>query len=300
MTNTLLLGFPDYRPQGQRLARALGVDYLEAEIHHFPDGESLVRLPTELAEHVIFCRSLNQPNDKLIELVQACAVARQYGAHRLTLVAPYLCYMRQDTENRPGEAVSQRIIGQLLAERFDALITVDPHLHRIDHLHQAVPLEQAVALSATELMARFLRQKFTQALLLGPDRESEQWVAQVARHTGFAHRVASKLRRGDEDVAISLENNDLQDQDVIIIDDVASTGHTLAQAARQARQAGAKRVYAMVTHAVFNPNTVRTLQQGGIHTLWSSDSVSHPSNAIELAPLLADGVRALDQGQNAQ
>ena len=298
MTDSLLLGFPDYQPQGQNLAQALGIDYQQVEIHHFPDGESLVRLPTELPPHVIFCRSLDHPNDKLIELLLACAVARRYGARHLTLVAPYLCYMRQDTENRPGEAVSQRIIGQLLAQHVDALVTVDPHLHRIERLQQAVPLgERAVCLTAAKAMAEFLRQQFQHAVLLGPDSESEQWVAQVARLSGFQHQVASKLRHGDEQVSIELGQHDLRDQIVVLVDDVASTGHTLAQAARQARQAGARQVYAMVTHAVVNPNTSRTLQAGGIHTLWSSDSVSHPSNVIALAPLLAEGVRSLNGAQ---
>ena len=126
----LLLGFEDYREPGRRLADELGADYREVEVHRFPDGEHRITLPiglpASLPEHVVVCRSLFEPNAKLIDLFLLSATARELGAGRLTLVAPYLCYMRQDKAFHPGEAVSQRIIGRLLAEHFDALITVSP------------------------------------------------------------------------------------------------------------------------------------------------------------------------------
>jgi ribose-phosphate pyrophosphokinase len=90
----MLLTFPDYLTQSQRIGAHLDIDLEEIVLHHFPDGESLLRLPVSLNDHVIICRSLNQPNDKLIELLLCAKTARKLGAKRLTLVAPYLCYMR--------------------------------------------------------------------------------------------------------------------------------------------------------------------------------------------------------------
>ena len=139
----LVLGFPEYAGQGRRLAAAAGLDYADVGIHHFPDGESRVRLPPRLPSRIVFCRSLHRPNDKLVELALAAHTARELGAERLTLVAPYLCYMRQDKAFAPGEAVSQRIAGALIADWFDELITVDPHLHRTLSLEQAVPVGSA-------------------------------------------------------------------------------------------------------------------------------------------------------------
>ncbi len=191
-----ILTFPEYKEPSQRLAKRLQVDCQVIELHHFPDGESLVRLPTDLNRHVIICRSLNQPNDKLIELLFTARTARQFGVERLTLVTPYLCYMRQDIANRPGEAVSQRIIGQLLADLFDDVITVDPHLHRINRLSQAIPLKNAIALKATDEIAGFLRKQLQSAILLGSDEESEQWVGRIAEKTGFDYAVAKKKANG--------------------------------------------------------------------------------------------------------
>ncbi|WP_409934443.1 hypothetical protein [Tepidimonas sp.] len=99
-------------------------------------------------------RSLHQPKDKLGELLLAAPAARELGAQRLWLVAPYLADMRQDTAFMPGEVVSQRHVGRWLASVFDGVLTVDPHLHRVATLADAVPVTQPLALSAAPRLAQ--------------------------------------------------------------------------------------------------------------------------------------------------
>lgn len=289
----LIIAFPDYLSQAQRLADRLAVPLAEVALHHFPDSESLVRLPPALPEHLIVCRSLNQPNDKLIELLLCATTARELGAKRVTLVAPYLSYMRQDIANQPGEAVSQRIIGKLLASLFDDVITVDPHLHRISSLDQAIPIKNAISLMATDAIADFLRQQFDSAILLGPDSESEQWVSTIAKQTGFDCVIAEKIRRGDKQVDMILPEHDYVNKPVVIIDDMASTGRTLSKAAGLLQARGAKAVYAVVTHALFCDDAEEHIFNGGIKTIWSTDSIDHPSSCIALDGLLADAVRSI-------
>jgi ribose-phosphate pyrophosphokinase len=288
-----ILAFSDYLPQAQRLASRLGLPLAEVEVHHFPDGESLIALPPDLPEHVLFCRSLNQPNDKLIELLLCARTAREWGAKRLSLIAPYLCYMRQDFANRPGVAVSQRHIGKLLAELFDDVITVDPHLHRIDRLQQAIPLDHAISLNATAPIAEFLIQKLDKALLLGPDSESRQWTATLAEMTGFAFQVAEKVRLGDTQVTLKLPDADYRGQPVVIVDDMASTGRTLARAAELLKGKGAAEIYAVVTHALFCGDAERVIRDAGVETIWSTDSIDHPTSRIMLEGLLADAIKAM-------
>lgn len=290
-----ILTFPDYEEQARRLADKLQVDCRVIELHHFPDGESLVRLPTNLEKQVILYRSLNQPNDKLIELLLTSRTARQFGVERLILVTPYLCYMRQDTANRPGEAVSQRIIGQLLADLFDDVITVDPHLHRIDRLDQAIPLKNAISLTAADEIATFLRQELTSALLIGPDQESEQWVSRIAEKTGFDYAVARKRRLGDKSVVITLPDVDVAGRQVVLVDDVASTGRTLARAAQGLKRAGAVEVMVAVTHALFCGDAEQTLKQAGVDKIWSTDSISHHTACIHLDELLAQAMKTLNK-----
>ncbi len=289
----IVLTFPDYLTQGQRLASRLDVDLAEISLHHFPDGESLIKLPLVLPEHVIFCRSLNQPNDKLIELLLCAKTAREFGAKRLTLVAPYLCYMRQDIANQPGEAVSQRIIGQLLAGLFDDIITVDPHLHRISKLSQAIPIKNAISLTATNEIGRFLKTKFQHALLLGPDSESEQWVSNIANYIGFDFVIAHKERRGDKTVEITLPGRNYHSQPVVIIDDIASTGRTLGKAANLLQAAGATEIHAVITHPLFCGDAQRHILQSGIQSIWATDSIEHQLSIIKLDVLLAEAVKAI-------
>jgi len=125
----LILYFNDYSEPARSLATALGCSSSEISRHHFPDGEVSLKLPTPLSGDVLICQTLDQPNGKLIELLLAANTARRLGAARVFLVAPYLCYMRQDMEFEPGQAISQPIIGALLSDNFDGVFTVDAHLH---------------------------------------------------------------------------------------------------------------------------------------------------------------------------
>lgn len=288
----MLLGFEECEVQARHLAESLDVPYARVVVHHFPDGESKLTLPPELPAHVVVYRSLDRPNDKLIELLLAATTARQLGAQRLTLVAPYLCYMRQDTAFIAGEAVSQPIIGHFLAELFDDVITVDPHLHRTHNLVDAVPAKHAVALSATTLMREFLRAD-PDVVLLGPDSESEQWVRTIAEPDGLLYGVASKQRLGDRDIHIDLPDLDLANKTVVLIDDVISSGETIAIAAQACFEQGAKRVDVLVTHALFAQGAVERLRQVGVKEICSTDSIPHPSNCIHLADLFTVAVRSI-------
>ena len=289
----MILAFPDYLSQAQRLANRLNAPLAEVSLHHFPDGESFIRLPPSLPEHVIVCRSLNQPNDKLIELLLCATTARELGAKRLTLVAPYLCYMRQDFANQPGVAVSQRIIGKMLANLFDDVVTVDPHLHRISSLDQAIPIKNAISLSAADEIGYFLKQKLDYALLLGPDSESEQWVATIASKIGFDYCIAHKERRGDKQIEMTLPDYDFLNKPIVIIDDMASTGRTLGKATGLLQAAGSKDIYAVVTHPLFCGDAEAHILQAGIKTIWSTDSIEHPTSCIKLDALLANAIKAI-------
>jgi ribose-phosphate pyrophosphokinase len=295
----LVLGFPEYAVQAGRLAALLGVPCSEVGLHRFPDGETRVRLPPRLPEWVVVCRSLNDPNEKLLELGLVSATARELGATRLTLVAPYLCYMRQDTAFHPGEAVSQRVVGSMLARWFDDLVTVDPHLHRVASLGDAVPVRCPLALSAVGPLAAFIGGQVPGAVIVGPDAESAQWVVPIAEATGSGHLVASKRRTGDREVEVQLPAADLAGRDLVIVDDVASTGRTLEVLARELNRRRPASLSVAVTHALFFGDALDRLGRAGVSRVWSTDSVGHASNAVRLDRLLAAGVASLGEDAEA-
>lgn len=288
---SIVLGFPSYREPAKRLARAARIDYADIDVHHFPDRESLVRLPGKLPSDVVFYTSLDDPNRRLIEVELAAATAFGLGAKRLTLVAPYLCYMRQDTAFHPGEAISQRIIGALLARHFDTLITIDPHLHRTFELADAIPVRRAVALTAAPVIATWLSRHASEPLLIGPDVESEQWVRAIAAPDDLEYAVARKTRLGDNLVRIELPKKVFERRNVVLVDDIASTGQTLAETARQIASRGAASISVVVSHALFAGGALESLLNAGVGDVCSTDSVHHETNRLHLDEILAEALR---------
>lgn len=287
-----LLYFDDERAFARRVAAAARIDSALVRRHRFPDGELKLTLPSRLPRRVAILRSLHQPNEKLIELWLAARTARTLGARVITLMAPYLAYMRQDTAFSPGEAVSQRHVGALLGTLFDRVVTVDPHLHRVKSLADVVPRTATVTVSAAPTLGRFLRRRAAGALLVGPDQESAQWVRSAAETSGLEWAVGRKVRRGDRRVTIALSGLNVRGRHVVLVDDMVSTGLTLAKAARALTQAGASRVDVAATHALFADGAGPVLRAAGVQHVWTTDSVPHATNAIGLATILADVINS--------
>lgn len=295
-----LLYFEDEQASAERLAHAANLDLACIERHRFPDGELKLRLPSCLPSRVVILRSLHQPNEKLIELLLTCQTARQLGAQHLMLVAPYLAYMRQDMAFQAGEAISQQLIGGFLAQLVDALITVDPHLHRVTSLKQAIPTAQAIAISAAPLLSDVIASRRKSPLLIGPDEESRQWVTLAASRHQFEFGVCKKQRTGDQSVQITLPPLIFSGRHVVLVDDVASSGQTLAQAAQKLFAAGAATVAVAVTHALFAPGAFERIKQTGVQDIWSTDSIPHTSNVTHLASSLAAAMAGLNKNSDAQ
>ncbi len=288
-----VLCFDDEAALAGQAASALGVALAVVERHRFPDGEMRLRLPAELPERVVLWRGLQQPNEKLVELLLTAQTARRLGAKHVSLVAPYMAYMRQDIEFNPGEAISQRIVGGFLAGLFDAIITVDPHLHRVATLHEDMTVKDAIALSGAPLLADHIATQRQNPLLMGPDEEALQWVALAAKRHGWDHAVCRKTRHGDRDVDIELPHMPVTGRAVVLMDDVASSGHTLARAAVKLRAAGARSVDVAVTHALFASGAVQLVRSSGVGEIWSTDCISHPSNAVSIVPEVVRSLQGL-------
>lgn len=287
--NAIVLSFPETDKAGRKLAGRLGLPYDQVSVHSFPDRESLVRVPAA-AGTVVLHRSLDNPNGKLIELILAASAARDGGARRVILVAPYLAYMRQDMAFTPGEAVSQRVIGGLIAQHFDALITVDPHLHRIAALGEAVPDILAVSVSAAPLLASTIDVS-ERPVIIGPDEESLQWTRSIAAPLGLDMLVGRKERHSDRQVAITIEGiEQVRGRLAILVDDVISSGMTLIAAAALLREAGARRVEALATHCLASAADLARMKDGGIARILSTDSIAGPTAGTSLAPLLAEAL----------
>ncbi len=292
MDRVALHGFPGEEQPAQLLAQALGVTANLVRTHRFPDGEIVPRV-AGAARTVLVYRSLADPNEKLVELLLACDAWRRAGAERLVLVAPYLCYMRQDAVFAPGEPVSQKVVAELLGRSFDRIVTVDAHLHRTRRLDDLAPDTQWTNLAAAPAIAAHLSRMDMpdDLLILGPDCESAPWVQALA---GAVHREAAtfaKTRLSDRHVTLALaETTAIKGRPVLLVDDICSSGGTLAAAAAWLAEGGASHIDVVVTHALFSHETQSQLVKVGVRHIHSCDSCIHPTNRISLAPVLAQAL----------
>lgn len=162
------------------------------ETRRFPDGESYVRLRGDPAGcPVDLVCTLARPDPQFLSLVYAADAARDSGATEVTLIAPYLAYMRQDKRFHEGESITSLSFARLVSATFDRLLTVDPHLHRYPRLADLYTIP-TVILHATASMADWIVGNVEMPLILGPDEESEQWTDAIASRIGAPHRCCAR------------------------------------------------------------------------------------------------------------
>ena len=257
----------------------------------FPDGESYLNIISDVQnQDVVLLCQLHQPNNKLIDLMLFAETAKQQGARSVSIVAPYLAYMRQDKKFKSGECITSRHISAWLSERFDSIITIDPHLHRYKHLSEIYSIPNTV-LHATDLVAEYIRQHISQPIVIGPDSESEQWANDVAQQAGCDALVLTKIRRGDYDVEVSLPQlENYPDYQPVIIDDIISTGKTMMEAAENIVSLGGKPPICIGIHAVFAEGAFLQMQQANIAEIITCDTILHPSNKISVVEKLAQAI----------
>ena len=285
-----IFAFPECSEPAARLAGALGIAQLELALRRFPDGESLVRVARPPRTALLY-RSLDRPNEKIVELLLAASALRDAGAERLVLIVPYLAYMRQDAAFHEGEAVSQRVIGRLLAAACDALITIDPHLHRIASLAEVMPGIEAVSISAAPALSAALDMAGN-PLLVGPDDESRQWVEAVAGPAGLEFLLGEKRRNGDRDVELDIPHaGRAAGRDVVLVDDLISSGATLKAAVRLLRGAGARSIGVLATHCLASEPDIAQLRAEGISTIRATDTTAGSVAVIPTAGVLAQEIR---------
>jgi ribose-phosphate pyrophosphokinase len=265
----------------------------QMSLRQFPDGETYIRVLDDVrgAEVAILCQ-LHHPDEKTLPLLLLVATLRDLGARRVGIIAPYLAYMRQDKRFHEGEGVSARYFARLLSQQVDWLLTVDPHLHRIHALSEVYSIP-ALAMTAVLPIAQWLRENVAQPLVIGPDSESEQWAARVAEAAGCPYEVLTKERFGDRDVQVSVPHVAAYLQHTpVLVDDIISTGRTMQQAARHLKDAGLCPPVCIGVHGIFAEGALQEMQAAGLRVV-TSNSIPAPGQQIDLAPLLAEGLRAL-------
>jgi ribose-phosphate pyrophosphokinase len=286
-----LVIWPGNETMGTLLVDDFNYTQIKVNIRKFPDGESYVRLLSPVdCTPVAILHSLKNPNPEIIPLLFLAKKLKDAGASWLTLVTPYLPYMRQDMEFNPGEAVTSRYFSELISAYFDQLITVDCHLHRTRSLSKlyTIPTQN---ISSTSLLADWIAMQVRQPLLIGPDSESKQWVQLVAKQAKAPYVVFSKYRQTDQTVTLELPDLSLYtDHQPVLIDDIISTAGTMCEAIKLLKFKMKRKPICIGIHGVFSQGAYVLLKRTGASKIVTTNSIPHPSNKIDVTPLLAAGI----------
>lgn len=274
---------------GKSIVNGLNAEEANYTLRNFPDGETYLRILSEVEnrEVVILC-SLNQPDGKFLPLFFLCRLLRELKAKSICLVSPYLSYMRQDKLFNPGEAITSTYFASVLSSLIDKLITVDPHLHRRKSMQEiySVPCE---VLHATGPITNWIKENIPDAVLIGPDEESEQWTSDVSKQAGVPFLILEKMRYGDRDVKLTLPSFEKFKHHVpVLIDDIISTAHTMIETVKSLNAIGMKPPVCIGVHGIFAQNAYDELLAAGVNDVITTNSVLHITNKIDLGDLLVE------------
>lgn len=287
-----MFALPGNEMLANNIAIAIQADLGDIEIRNFPDGETYVRILTRVEDRdvVVVC-TLHQPDAKLLPLLFLCNLLKDLKVKSICLVAPYLAYMRQDKQFNQGEAVTSEYFARLLSSLVDRLITIDPHLHRRISMKEiySIPCE---VLHANGLISQWVKKNIPDALLIGPDSESEQWVSEVAKNAGVPFIVLQKIRHGDRNVDVSVPNIEkYKDCTPVLVDDIISTARTMIETVKHLKKAGMKPPVCIGIHPVFAENAYLALVNSGIGKVITCNTILHESNGIDISELVSSVIK---------
>ena len=292
--NAIVLALRESEPLARRVGELAQIPLGVVESRRFPDRETYLRIDARCEQKsIVLVCTLDRPDDKLLPLVFLADAARELGASRVGLVAPYLAYMRQDRRFQRGEAITSRTFAGLLSRYVDWLVTIDPHLHRYSSLTQIYALPNRIVHAAPALAA-WIATHVDRPVLVGPDEESEQWVKDVASRAGAPYVVLRKTRRGDRVVDVSVPDVDRhRTHTPVVVDDIVSSAQTMVETVKNLVAVGLRAPVCVGVHALFSENAVQALRDAGASQIVTTTSVPHATNTIDIVPLLIPAIHEL-------
>ena len=295
----IIFAFPSYEKMAQDLSSKTGFTLGDATFHKFPEGESYVKINSDVKnQKVILLCGLENADAKIMAIMFFAKVVKEFGTLEIGLVAPYLGYMRMDKRFNSGEAITSNIFAEFLSKQIDLLVTIDPHLHRHKTLEEiySIPCQ---TLHATDLIAAWIKNNVKNPLLIGPDEESKQWVEKIAQKSAVPFVILEKIRLGDDLVKVSLPQIEkYRECTPILVDDIISSAGTMIETVKHLQNLQTKIPICIAVHAIFVGNAFEELKKTGVTQIITCNSITHQSNAIDVVPLLAQAIKSLTSLQD--
>ena len=289
-----VVGGPSSIELAKKLSGLLNMPLAKAKTKRFPDGEFYFKFEEKITgEDLLIVQSLYPPQDAhLVEFLLILHTAKDLGARSVKAFVPYLAYSRQDERYLAGEGVSAAMVAQLLEDLgVKALYTIDAHNGNVLKRYK-IPVFNLTA--AGELAKYFTSKGLKNAFVVSPDDEEMaiKRVEHAARTISADYDYFKKTRdHYTGEIETFSKQLDVHGRDVIIIDDIISTGNTAANAAKMLKEQGARRIFAGVSHALLRGHALTILKEAGIEEIVGTDSVVNEFAKVSAAPVLAQALK---------
>jgi len=282
---------PASQDLGRKVADMLKSKIVSVVFKTFPDGESYLRLDGNVkGEEVVIVQTTGPPQDvRIMQLFLMVDAAKDLGAERVIAVVPYLAYARQDKRFLPGEAISiETFIKLIEASGIDQFLTVNIHEEGVLKKF-SVPAEN---LSAMTLLAEYFKKKgLTKAFSLAPDRGALELAKEADKVlNGGCGWLQKERDRLTGEIRVEEKRLDIKGRDVIVFDDIISTGGTTAAAVKMLKEQGARKVYAACAHPLLVGEAQKKIMQSGAEEIVGTDCVPSPVSVVSIAPLIAEAL----------
>ena len=288
----IIIGLSHGLHLAKSIANKLKKPYSALEVTRFPDSEIKLRFKIDVrGKDVVLVQSFyGVVNDCVIEALFAAETAKDLGAKKIILVAPYFPYLRQDKRFNPGECVSLQTIAKNIDEDFDEVYIIDPHLHREKTLKHIFRIKSH-RLTANPLIEEYIKKKIKAPVIIGPDWESYKWAQNVAEKIGCGFAIMEKKRYSSRKVKVSLNKRiDIKNKNLVFIDDMISTGHTLLEAIKAMKKLGARKVTCFAVHGILVENALEKLRKAGAEVI-TTNTIPNKVAKIDISNLIVDALK---------
>ncbi|MBW9223955.1 ribose-phosphate diphosphokinase [Methanothermococcus sp. SCGC AD-155-E23] len=273
-----------------RVSKLAGCKLLRTEFKRFPDGELYIRVLDNEAienEDVVFIQSQRDQNDAVVESILMSDILRDEGARSITLVASYLAYTRQDKKFNPGEPISIRVLAKVYSQLFDRVITINPHETHIKSFFE-VPF---ICGSAVKELASYVKDRLNNPVVLSPDTGAIELAREAAQVIGCEYDYLEKTRITPTEIKVAPKNLHVEGRDVLIVDDIISTGGTVATAIRMLKEQGAENVIVACVHPVLIGDALNKLYTSGASEVIGTDTFPSPVSKVSVDRVILELLR---------
>lgn len=263
--------------------------FILIRILNFPDGERYVRIGGDITDNAVVIQSTGYPQDQnLIELFLILKTLKSFNVENIKVIIPYFGYGRQEERFKPGEAVSAKIIAELIeAAGASEFYSINLHEDRICDLFN-IPAHN---LSAMPLIAEYIGERFENPVIIAPDKGALSFAEEISSKLGCEYDYLEKTRLSPDKVETKTKNLDVKGMDVIIIDDIISTGGTIVNASKILRKSGAAKVIVSCIHPVLVEDALLKIFTSGVDDVIGTDTLRSDVNMISVASLVAKSIQ---------